>query len=124
MIIEKGKIKNTVINLERMNITDSFLMFLANCDKMLHIVNLNLSYCKHLTDNGLQSLFASPLCKNIMSLKISGLPLVDFTFIKFKKELKELQINHCTLTEEELNVSDWKLERLEAIGVNIKLHLP
>lgn len=84
-------------------------MFLANCDKMLQIVNLNISYCSFLTDSGLQSLFASPLCKNITSLKISGLPLIDFSFIKFKKELKELQINNCTLAEEELNVSDWKL---------------
>lgn len=37
MIIEKAKLKNTILSLEGMMITDSFLMFLANCDKMLNI---------------------------------------------------------------------------------------
>lgn len=37
MVIEKAKLKNTILNLMGMMITDSFLMFLANCDKMLNI---------------------------------------------------------------------------------------
>ena len=31
---------------------------------------------------------------------------------------------HSPSFDEEMNVGDWKLERLEAIGVNIKLNLP
>jgi len=45
MIMEKAKLKNTVLGLQGMMITDSFLMFLANCDKMLNISELDISYC-------------------------------------------------------------------------------
>ena len=52
MIIEKGKLKNTVVSLEGMSITDGFLIFLANCDKMLNIYSLNISHCPRITDSG------------------------------------------------------------------------
>jgi Leucine-rich repeat (LRR) protein len=70
-------------------------------------------------------LYASPMCKKLKVLKMSGLPLVDFTVTKFKKDLKELTINQCRPQEQrELDLSDWKLERLEAIGISVNLNLP
>jgi hypothetical protein len=52
MIIEKGKLKNTCLDMKKMQITDSCLMFLANCDKMLNIVSLDISHCPLVTDSG------------------------------------------------------------------------
>lgn len=87
MIIEKGRLKNTCIDIKKMPITDSCLMYLANCDKMLNITSLDISYCPHVTDSGVQLLFASPLCKKLKTLKMSGLVCPDFTVVKFRKEL-------------------------------------
>jgi len=85
MIVEKARLKNATLNLEKTVITDSCLMFLANCDKMLNITTLDLSYCPNITDTGVHSLYASPLCRNINILKASGLPLVDISVVKFRK---------------------------------------
>lgn len=52
MIIEKGKLKFTTVSLEKMQITDSCLMFLANSDKMLNISSLDISYCPHISEMG------------------------------------------------------------------------
>ena len=49
MIIEKSKIKNAIISLEKMGLTDSFLIFLANCDKALNFRSINLSNCNKFT---------------------------------------------------------------------------
>ncbi len=87
MIIEKGKLKNTCLDMKKMQITDSCLMFLANCDKMLNIVTLDISHCPLVTDSGVQLLFASPLCKKMQSLHMAGLVCPDFTVVKFKKDL-------------------------------------
>lgn len=52
MIIEKGRLKSTTVDLANMQITDSCLMFLANCDKMLSISSLDLSGCPNLSESG------------------------------------------------------------------------
>lgn len=109
MIIEKGRLKSTTVDLRKMPITDSCLMYLANSDKMLSITNLDISYCPHLSDSGVQLLFASPLCKQLRTLKMSGLVCPDFTVVKFKSQLLELQINDCQHFGEEFGVGDWKL---------------
>jgi len=55
-----------------------------------------------------------------------GLPMVDLSAIKFKKQLRNLHINECILYDqsEKILLTDFKIERLEAIGVNISLKLP
>jgi hypothetical protein len=49
MIIEKSKLDGTSLNLSKMSITDSFLLFLANSDKMKKIKHLDISYCQKIT---------------------------------------------------------------------------
>lgn len=49
MIIEKSKIEELTLELSSMSITDSFLMFLANSQKMNKIKNLDISYCLKVT---------------------------------------------------------------------------
>lgn len=60
-----------------MQITDSFLMFLANSQKMSKVKELNISYCKRVTENGVNSLLISPYCKNLEILKVSGTPVIQ-----------------------------------------------
>jgi hypothetical protein len=52
MVVEKGKLKYTTLSLQRMRITDGFMMFLANCDKMLHISRLDISHCPLISESG------------------------------------------------------------------------
>ena len=50
IIIEKGRIQNDAqIILPHMEITDSFLMFMANCDKMGKVRYLDISSCRNVT---------------------------------------------------------------------------
>ena len=49
MIIEKSRIEDLTLELSGMSITDSFLMFLANSQKMSKIRNLDISYCLKVT---------------------------------------------------------------------------
>jgi len=76
-----------------MLLTDSFMLFLANCDKLMKINKLDLSYCSGVTENGVNALIHSPFCKNIVSLRVCALPLIDIAVIKYKKNLKELCIS-------------------------------
>lgn len=49
MIIEKSKLEDAILSLSKMSITDSFLLFLANSDKMKKIKHLDISYCQKIT---------------------------------------------------------------------------
>ena len=53
MIIEKSKLKNAKLSLEYMSFGDSFLIFLANCDKMTNVQSLDISYCSKITESGI-----------------------------------------------------------------------
>lgn len=64
------------------------------------------------------------MCKKLKALRMSGLTVPDFSVAKFKKELKELKINNGKGYDEECVISDWKLENLEALGLNLSLNLP
>jgi hypothetical protein len=71
-----------------MSFGDSFLIFLANCDKMSHVKSFNISYCSKITDSGINLLVASPFCRNLAVLKICSLPLPDFEVMKGKMQLR------------------------------------
>jgi hypothetical protein len=77
MVIEKSRMKNATVSLKGMAIGDSFLIFLANCDKMAHIKALDISKCNKITESALNLLLASPFCKGLAVLKMNGLPLAD-----------------------------------------------
>lgn len=49
MIIEKSRLKKATLNLQKMLFGDSFLIFLANCDKMLSVETFDISYCSKVT---------------------------------------------------------------------------
>lgn len=125
MIIEKSKLKKASICLEKMSFGDSFLIFLANCDKMVNVRSFNISYCSKITDSGLNLLVGSQYCKNLTVLKICSLPLPDFDIVKSNLQLKELYINDCVPYEvgEEVSLSELGIQRLEAIGVAVSFKL-
>ncbi len=77
MVIEKSKMKTAAVSLRGMAIGDSFLIFLANCDKMANVRSFDISHCTKITDSALNLLLASPFCKGLVVLKINGLPLPD-----------------------------------------------
>lgn len=77
MIIEKSKMKAAAVSLRGMAIGDSFLIFLANCDKMTNVRSFDISHCPKITDSALNLLLASPFCKGLAVLKVNGLPLPD-----------------------------------------------
>jgi hypothetical protein len=92
---------------------DSFLIFLANCDKMAQVRSFNISHCSKITESGISLLLASPFCKKLSILKLNGLPLPNFEAMKSRTELKELYLNDCLSEEgEEVYVSDLVIERL------------
>jgi hypothetical protein len=49
MILEKSKITNAILELQKMPLSDGFLIFLANCEKLQQVVSLDLSHCPSLT---------------------------------------------------------------------------
>lgn len=107
MIIEKSRLKKASICLEKMSFGDSFLIFLANCDKMVNVRSFNISYCSKITDSGLNLLVGSQFCKNLTVLRICSLPLPDFDIVQSNLQLKELYINDCVQYEpgEEVGLS-------------------
>jgi hypothetical protein len=60
-----------------MAFTDSFLLFLANSDKMANIKCLNIAKCAKITENGINSLLISPFCKNLENLNCSYSQVFD-----------------------------------------------
>ena len=108
MIIEKSKLRKASIFLEKLSFGDSFLIFLANCDKMVNVRSFNISYCSKITDSVLNLLVGSQYCKNLTVLRICSLPLPDFDIVKSNLQLKELKINDCVPYEigEEVNLSE------------------
>ena len=78
MIIEKSRLKKATLNLQKMLFGDSFLIFLANCDKMLCVDNFDISYCSKVTESGMNILISSPFFKNVKNLKINSNPMPDF----------------------------------------------
>lgn len=49
MILEKASLDRCKVILTSMKITDSLLLFLANSEKMMKTIELNLSSCEKLT---------------------------------------------------------------------------
>lgn len=77
MIIEKSRLKNVALCLGRMAFGDSFLIFLANCDKMAQVRSFNISHCAKLTDSAINLMLASPFCKKLAVLRLDGQPLPE-----------------------------------------------
>lgn len=65
IILEKSMLDKTVVVLREMDITDSFVLYLANSEKMSSIVCLDISYCSKITESAVNSLLVSPFCNNI-----------------------------------------------------------
>lgn len=53
-----------------MKINDTLLMFLANFEKTTKIIELHLSDCYGLTDNGINILLVSPFSKNLQAISL------------------------------------------------------
>lgn len=87
IIIEKSKLDKAVIKLSKMEITDSFLLFLANCDKMAKIDHFDISLCFRVTENGINTLLISPYTKKLKVLNLSGLRSIDLALLRIKKQL-------------------------------------
>jgi hypothetical protein len=87
--------KAASVSLQRMAIGDSFLIFLANCDKMAQVRSFDVSHCAKVTESAINLLLASPFCRGLAVLRINGLPLPDFEVIRSRGQLRELELSHC-----------------------------